>query len=147
MSSEKSKSKSRRDFLQKLGAVGAGAVSSAALLSSCSSKEESSGEKVKLLNHNNELVEVDKSRLKAISKAEDESYLLSKGRQGMPNRKFVMVVDLGKCKNARKCMTACQDAHQLKPEQHHINVLQMDDKVNGSTYYMPKPCQHCDNPS
>jgi len=147
MSSEKKQNQSRRDFLQKLGAVSAGAVSSVSMISACSPSEANTGEKVKLLNHNNELVEVDKSQLKAISKDDDNSYLLSKGRQGMPNRKFVMVVDLSRCKNARKCMTACQGAHQLKPEQHHINVLQMDDEVNGATYYLPKPCQHCDNPS
>ena len=27
-----------------------------------------------------------------------------------------------------------------------MNVLQMQDEVNGATYFMPKPCQHCDNP-
>ena len=57
-----------------------------------------------------------------------------------------MVVDLAKCKNARKCMTACQNAHQLKPEMHHINVLEMNDPVRKTSYYMPKTCQHCDNP-
>lgn len=147
MGTENKPKKSRRDFLQKLGAVSVGAVSSAAMLSGCSSKDASgTGEKVKLLDANNQLVEVDKSQLRAATKDADQSYLLSKGRIGMPNRKFVMVIDLGKCKNARKCMTACQAAHQLKPEQHHINVLQMDDPVNGSTYFMPKLCQHCDNP-
>lgn len=147
MSTRKKSNKSRREFLRNFSAVGAGAVSSAALLSGCSPQKSGNGEKVKLLNHNNELVEVDKNLLKSTTKERNESYLLSKGRQGMPDRKFVMVVDLGKCKNARKCMTACQSEHQLRPEQHHINVLQMEDEVNGSTYYLPKPCQHCDNPS
>ncbi len=45
----------------------------------------------------------------------------------MPGRSWVMVIDLSKCRNARECMKACQSHHQLRPEQHHINVLQMQD--------------------
>ena len=57
-----------------------------------------------------------------------------------------MVIDLSKCRNARKCMAACQSAHHLRPEQHHINVLKMEETENTPAFYMPKPCQHCDNP-
>jgi molybdopterin-containing oxidoreductase family iron-sulfur binding subunit len=76
----------------------------------------------------------------------DKKEIAKRGREGIPNRRFVMVIDLAKCKNARKCMTACQSAHHLKPEQHHINVLRMQEDENTSPYFMPKPCQHCDNP-
>lgn len=44
------------------------------------------------------------------------------------------------------CMAACQNAHELKPEQHHINVLAMQDAEKTAPFFMPKPCQHCDNP-
>jgi molybdopterin-containing oxidoreductase family iron-sulfur binding subunit len=69
-----------------------------------------------------------------------------RGRQGLPGKSWVMVIDLSKCRNARECMKACQNHHQLHPEQHHINVLQMQDTEHTAPYYMPKPCQHCDNP-
>jgi molybdopterin-containing oxidoreductase family iron-sulfur binding subunit len=42
-------------------------------------------------------------------------------------------------------MESCQTAHHLKPEQHHINVLQMKDGEHTAPFYMPKPCMHCDN--
>lgn len=148
MSKTDSKKESRRKFLQKLTIAGAGAVSATSLISSgCTANNTGAGDnKVMLLNQNNELVEVDSEQIKVASKSEDKEYLQKRGREGLPGRKFVMVVDLAKCKNARKCMKACQGAHQLKPEQHHINVLEMEDEVNKLTYYMPKPCQHCDNP-
>ncbi|MCL3781627.1 4Fe-4S dicluster domain-containing protein [Prolixibacteraceae bacterium JC049] len=133
----------RRKFLQKVGVAGVAAIGSPTI---AFSQEKS--KRIKVLNQNNELVEVDVSSVYPIkgTKQEQTSYLQKRGRKGLPNRKFVMVVDLAKCKNARKCMTSCQSAHQLRPEQHHINVLEMKDDTNGQTYYMPKPCQHCDNP-
>lgn len=72
--------------------------------------------------------------------------LQMQGREGLKGKRWVMVIDLAKCRNARQCMKACQGAHDLRPEQHHINVLQMQDSENTAPYYMPKPCQHCDNP-
>lgn len=139
---------SRRQFLQKLGFVGVGAISAPIVLSSCKSDEPSgSSGTIKVLTPDNELVEVDVSSLKPAITKEDKMYLQKRGREGIAGRKFVMVIDLAKCKNARKCMKACQNAHQLKPEQHHINVLEMHDEDNGLNYYMPKTCQHCDNPS
>jgi len=58
----------------------------------------------------------------------------------------VMVIDLAKCRNARKCIQACQGAHHLRPYEYHINTLVMQESENTAPYYMPKPCQHCDNP-
>jgi len=133
---------SRRRFIQKIGLAGIGTVGFAgATLASTSS-----GNKVRVLTSNNELLEVDSTQLSKVKPDEDKLYLQKRGRQGLPNRKFVMVVDLAKCKNAKKCMTSCQGAHQLRPEQHHINVLEMQDQQTGRDYFMPKPCQHCDNP-
>jgi len=43
-------------------------------------------------------------------------------------------------------MSACIGAHHLRPEQCHINVLKMQESKETPPYYMPKPCQHCDNP-
>lgn len=148
MSKANKNDKSRRKFLQNLGLAGVSAVGgSALLLQACSDpKNEGSGKKVKVLTQDNQLVEVDVANLKPSDNIKDLDYLQDRGREGIPGKKFVMVVDLAKCKNARKCMTACQSAHQLKPEMHHINVLEMNDPVRKTSYYMPKTCQHCDNP-
>jgi len=147
MSKENKPKKSRREFLQNLGLTGVGAIAaSSALLSSCSSNEAKAGNKVKVLTQDNKLLEVDSSQLSVISNENDKDYLEKRGREGLPGKKFVMVIDLQKCKNERACMKKCQSAHQLHPEQHHINVLEMENESSGATYYMPKPCQHCDNP-
>ncbi len=141
------KSKSRREFLQSLGITGVGAIAaSSALLSSCSTNEAKAGTKVKVLTPDNKLLEVDSSQLTVANKNDDKDYLQKRGREGLPGKKFVMVIDLKKCKNERACMKACQSAHQLRPEQHHINVLEMENESSGTTYHMPKTCQHCDNP-
>lgn len=140
-----SQQNSRRKFLQLLGISGAAAASVTLLTHSCT-PEKGKGTKVKVLTSGNKLVEVDSSSLSIVNTNKNDDYLNNLGREGLKGKKFVMVVDLAKCKNARRCMKACQGAHQLRPEQHHINVLEMEDEVNGSTYYMPKPCQHCDNP-
>ena len=137
----------RRDFLQKIGFSGVGIASAPLVLSSCkndSAKEK--GSTLKVLTQNNQLVEIDSSSIRPALGKEDQDYLNKLGREGIPGKKFVMVIDLARCKNERACMKSCQNAHQLKPEQHHINVLEMRDEANKLTYYMPKPCQHCDNP-
>lgn len=132
---------SRRTFLKKLGlSLGAaGAITSVNFLSSCSA--DGTGEKVKVMTADGQMMEVDKNQLSV-----DTKEITKRGREGLPGRKFVMVIDLAKCRNARKCMTACQSAHDLRPEQHHINVLRMQNDEKTSPYFMPKPCQHCDNP-
>lgn len=138
---------SRRSFLHKIGFSGVGVLSAPLVLSSC--KNESSteeGSTLKVLTQDNQLVEIDSSSIRPANGKEDQKYLQKQGREGIPGKKFVMVIDLARCKNERACMKSCQSAHQLKPEQHHINVLEMHDEANDLTYYMPKPCQHCDNP-
>lgn len=130
---------SRRGFIKKFG-LGVGAitaVSGLGILSSCGNDKE----KVKLLTADGQLVEVEKSQLKV-----DRKKLAEQGREGIPGKKWVMVIDLAKCRNARKCMEACQGAHHLRNDQHHINVLRMQDEDKTAPYFMPKPCQHCDNP-
>ena len=141
------KKNSRRGFLKVLGgSIGAaGLAGGAGLLSACNKVVSVDGDKIKLLTSSGELVEVDKSQLKP-AEVPDLTENQKRGREGLPGRSWVMVIDLSKCRNARECMKACQSHHQLRPEQHHINVLQMQDAEHTAPYYMPKPCQHCDNP-
>ena len=147
--SDKSNNKNpRRDFLKTLG-LAAGAVTGAGMLSSFTSDDNTISEKVKVLSQDGQLVEVDAQSLTVSDTPIDGMELTDlqkRGREGIPGKKWVMVIDLSRCQNARKCMEACQSAHELRPEQHHINVLRMQDTKKTAPYYMPKPCYHCDNP-
>lgn len=149
MQNSSDKKKHRRVFLKKLGLLGSGVVSGsfiAAQASESPSVPLASGKTVKLLDQNNQLVEVDVNQLQKAEGSTDTAYLMKRGREGLEGKKFVMVIDLALCKNERRCVKSCQSAHQLKPDQFHINVLEMEDPNSGLDYFMPKPCQHCDNP-
>ena len=37
-------------------------------------------------------------------------------RDGIPGKRFVMVIDLAQCKNLRKCHDACEKMHFLLEE-------------------------------
>jgi len=132
------KKASRRNFL-KLGlTAGAGAVAGGSLIAGLS--DGKSGEKVKVLTTDGKVVEVDKADVSPVKKVIEES------RKGIPGRKFVMVIDLGKCANARKCVTACQEGHHLPKDHEYMKVYLMQDSAKTAPYWFPKPCFHCDNP-
>jgi molybdopterin-containing oxidoreductase family iron-sulfur binding subunit len=57
-----------------------------------------------------------------------------------------MVIDLAKCKNARKCVEVCQKGHHLPTSQEFMKVYLLQDSEKTSPYWFPKPCYHCDNP-
>lgn len=141
---------SRRKFLQKVGLIGSGAVVGGAALFAGLNYENNkkSGTKIKVLTANNKLAEVDSGDLVQLDENGNLplTELQKRGREGIEGKRWVMVVDLAKCKNARRCMTACQSAHHLRPEQHHLNVLQIKESEETPAYYQPKMCQHCDNP-
>ncbi|MCX6230092.1 MAG: 4Fe-4S dicluster domain-containing protein [Bacteroidetes bacterium] len=147
---ESPKKKSRREFLQDVGIVGVGSIlaGSAIFAGINYDKKKKLGDRIKVLTAENELLEIDKNDATKVGKfkSQDLTFLQKQGREGIPGKRWVMVIDLSKCRNARKCMNACQGAHHLRPEQHHINVLKMQESKNTPPYYMPKPCQHCDNP-
>ena len=146
---EKPQKRTRRDFFQDLGIFGVGSIfaGSAIFAGYNYDKKKKQGDRIKVLTAENELLEIEKSDASKLTKPELKlTYLQKQGRDGIPDKRWVMVVDLSKCRNARKCMEACNNAHHLRPEQHHINVLMMKDNKNTPDYYMAKPCQHCDNP-
>ena len=131
----------RRNFL-KLGALAAGLAVTGAGLQKVFSGSEKPGEKVKVLTTDGQLVEVDKNHL-------DHSCCgvpSKEARQGIPGKKFVMVIDLSRCRNARKCQKACQKHHHLPEEDKWLKVFKMQDAPSTSPYWMPKPCLHCDKP-
>jgi molybdopterin-containing oxidoreductase family iron-sulfur binding subunit len=147
---EKPNDKSRRDFLQNIGMAGVGTLLGGAAVWAGFNydKKKTAKQRVKVLTAENKLVEIEKDAIIDIVKtpAQEFTYLQQRGRDGIAGRRWVMVIDLSKCRNARKCMSACQEAHHLRPEQHHINVLKMQETPDTQPFYMPKPCMHCDNP-
>jgi Fe-S-cluster-containing dehydrogenase component len=139
-SNEKKKS-SRRDFLKKGLLAGAGVVAGGGLIASYIDKPgEESGTKVKALTTDGQIIEVDQSVIKTPRVSIKESH------EGIPGRKFVMVIDLAKCKNARKCVEACQKGHHLPKSQEFMKVYLLQDSDKSAPYWFPKPCFHCDNP-
>ena len=137
---------SRRDFLKKFGLIGAaGAMGSAAIYSGYrfENSKPSKGF-VKVLTDDNRLVEIPVDQVKEFKP--DIELFHTRGREGIPGKRWVMVLDLSKCRNARQCISACQGAHDLRPHEYHINTLVMQESEATPAYYMPKPCQHCDNP-
>jgi Fe-S-cluster-containing dehydrogenase component len=102
------------------------------------------GEKVKLLSVNGDVIEIDKAYLKPVPDMPQLSN--AQERKGMPGKKFVMVIDLSRCKNLRKCQDACNHMHQVHPGQSWIKVLGMEDSDHTAPYWQPTTCMHCDEP-
>jgi len=140
MSDKIEKNNSRRNFLKKGFLAGtAAAAAGGGLLSACSGDNES-GEKIKVLTTDGKVIEIDKAHAKPTKK------LIKESKEGIPGRKFVMVIDLAKCTNARKCITACQEGHHLPKDHEYMKVYLMQDSEKTAPYWFPKPCFHCDNP-
>jgi len=137
---------SRRDFLKKAGVIGAGSLAAGAAIYSGYRFENAkkNSETVRVLTEDNRLVEIPRDQVKDIKS--ERKVLQTRGREGITGKKWVMVIDLSRCRNARKCVNACQSAHHLRPYEYHINTLAMQESENTPAFYMPKPCQHCDNP-
>lgn len=146
MNPEEINDKGRRDFIKKTTIAAVATTACGSLVCSCSSKHEHHKEsgKVKLLSQDGEIVEIDSSHLDHAN----HMVMASKeqARQGIPGRKFVMVIDLARCKNARKCVSACQKMHHLPEEKEWLTIKLMKDNENASPYWFPKTCFHCDNP-
>ena len=129
---------SRRKFFSNSIPATIGVIGGIGLLAQSCKQTEDKGETVTVLSTDGQLVKVSKSDMTPVSPVE--------ARKGIPGKHFVMVVDLGRCRNARKCIIACDHHHQLTPDRPFIKVLRMQDNKESSPYWMPKKCFHCDNP-
>jgi len=145
-SHKEAKNKSRREFLKRFGLAGAAAAAGGAALYSGYQYEKAKGksEMVRVLTDDNRLVMVPRDQIQ--ESKPDQAFLQKRGRNGLEGHRWVMVIDLSKCRNARQCVKACQKAHHLRPHEYHITTLEMQDGPKTAPYFMPKPCQHCDNP-
>jgi len=148
MESKKSNKKgpNRRKFI-KFGLMSSlTAVASASIISNIVSKDENTnnnGEKIRLLTPEGKIVEVNATNINNYPEA---LVTPEESRKGIPDRKFVMVIDLAKCKNARKCVEDCQSAHQLDVDQEFLKILLIKNNEESDPYWFPKPCFHCDEP-
>lgn len=99
---------------------------------------------MQLLSVDGEVIEVDKAFLKPVPDLPTVTNAAS--RLGIPGKKFVMVIDLSRCKNLKKCQSACDHMHQVHPDQHWIKIHSMQDAEHSAPYWEPTTCMHCDEP-
>ncbi|MDP2068523.1 MAG: 4Fe-4S dicluster domain-containing protein [Lutibacter sp.] len=144
---------SRRKFLDKglkLGLITAiGAVGLTKIASKLNAKtNEGSTGKMELMTTDGTIIEVDSSEVMEMDHSKkqqhEEAYDM---REGMPNRKFVMVIDLAKCKNALKCQVACNKQHYITGDHAWLKVYKMQEDTDTAPYWMPTTCMHCDQPA
>lgn len=134
----------RRSFLKKgLIAGSVFAVGAIGLEKVFSNEKKPSGKKIKVVSSDGKVYEADSAQM--------DEYKIppvsnKEAREGIPNKKFVMVIDEAKCDGCGKCTEACQKMHFLPPDREWIRVFKMKDAEATAPYYMPKPCFHCDNP-
>jgi len=140
------KNKERRKLLKNIFTAGAGAfVIGAGVDPEDPNPKKANTEKIKVLTADGNVIEIDKPendcKIEPCHPAMGEE-----ARKGIPGRSFVMVIDLAKCQNARKCIEGCQRGHNLSPDQEWLNVFLMKDHDDAEPYWFPRQCFHCDNP-
>ncbi len=137
-----SKKNSRRNFLGKglkLGlATAAGGVVAAKVLGGGNNEEEM----VELMTTDGTLIQVPAGEVEELPEKKDYNV-----REGYANKKFVMVVDLAKCKNALKCQESCNKNHYITGDNAWLKVYKMQEEKDTAPYWMPTMCQHCDEPA
>jgi molybdopterin-containing oxidoreductase family iron-sulfur binding subunit len=140
------KNTSRRDFLVTglLASVATGCSGNDPFTANADQQVTPSGEKVKLLSADGEIIEVDKAFLKPVPDVPHVSN--AEERKGIAGKSFVMVIDLSRCKNLRKCQAACNHMHNGHPGQNWIKVHSMQDGEHEAPYWEPTNCMHCDEP-
>ncbi|HEX3080559.1 MAG TPA: 4Fe-4S dicluster domain-containing protein [Puia sp.] len=98
---------------------------------------------VKLLSVDGEVIEVDEAFLKPVDLPPVSNL---EERKGIPGKKFVMVIDLSRCKSVKACQSACNHAHELNPGDNWIKIYAMQDADHTAPYWEPSTCMHCDEP-
>ena len=137
--------RSRRNFFTEGFMAAAALVAGSGLVESLSNcKNSKKGKKVKLLNTQGHIVEIDEDLIDDFIPHFPVSG--HNVREGIPGKKWVMVIDLSKCRGAGKCLTGCSKMHYLPPQHSYIKLTKMQDSEISSPYWMPSPCFHCDNP-
>jgi len=137
--------KSRRSFLgegAKLGLLAAAGSAVIAKVFGNKLKEETSAETVELMSTDGTLLQVPASEVHHVQ----EKKVDYDPREGFHNRKFVMVVDLAKCRNAKKCQSSCNKNHYITGDNAWIKIYKMQDNEKSAPYWQPTLCMQCDEP-
>ncbi len=147
----KSAKSPRRKFLDKGLKIGLAATIGGLGLSKLTSKlnaktESNSGEKMELMTTDGTIIEVDTTEVIEVKHDHDHDKKYNV-REGHPNRKLVMVIDLAKCKNALACQSACNKHHYITGDNAWLKVYKMQEDKDTAPYWMPTLCQHCDQPA
>jgi molybdopterin-containing oxidoreductase family iron-sulfur binding subunit len=132
--------KSRRSFLGKGLKLGVAAAAGGALAAKVLAGN--SDEMVELMTTDGKLIQVPASEVEPMP--EKMHYNV---REGYANKKFVMVVDLSKCRNALKCQESCNKNHYITGDNAWLKVYKMQEDIDTAPYWMPTMCQHCDQPA
>lgn len=130
----------RRNFL-KLGLLaGAATVAGVAAKKGLSAEESDT---VKVMTADGKVMEVDKS---TVNHPAEEALAKHNVREGVPGRRWIMVIDLARCANERACVEGCQKMHGTLPPVEYLKVKRMQDSELGAPYWFPTLCYQCDNP-
>jgi len=124
-----------------------GGFSLSKIISKLNSKTlNTSNNLTELMTTSGDILQVDSSEVIPVmhSMNDDEKYNV---REGMPNRKFVMVIDLAKCKNALICQSVCNKHHFITGDHAWLKVYKMQESADTAPYWMPTTCMHCDHPA
>ncbi|MDP4198611.1 MAG: 4Fe-4S dicluster domain-containing protein [Bacteroidota bacterium] len=146
---EEEKKSNRRKFLQLTVVSGAAIATGAGLRNAFSepnselAKSQNAGESVHALTASGDLVQVDTAHARAVV---HHPVTNDEARTGIAGKRFVMVIDLAKCDGCKKCTVACQKMHFTPKDREWMKVFEMQDSETTPSYWMPKPCFHCDNP-
>ena len=148
---EESNKNARRKFLDKGLKLGFATALSGIGITKIAQKlnaspNHDSHEKMELMDTEGNIIEVDSTEVMEITPKTnpEDKYNV---REGIPNRKFVMVIDLAKCKNALACQSACNKHHYITGDNAWIKVYNMQESADTAPYWMPVTCQHCDEPA
>jgi molybdopterin-containing oxidoreductase family iron-sulfur binding subunit len=145
MKKENEEPNKRRNFL-KLGLLaGAATVAAVGTKTSLLADEpvEETGTKVKVETSDGKVVEVDSSM---VQHPAEENLNKINVREAIPGKKFVMVIDLGRCANERACIEGCQSMHGMMAPVEYLKVKKMQDSELAAPYWFPTLCYQCDNP-
>ncbi len=137
----------RRNFLKSLMVAGAATGCTSKDPFTALAQEENvlaSGEKVQLLSTTGEIIEVDRAFLKPVP--EDFIPTSQQAREGIDGKSFVRVIDLGRCRNLKKCQEACDAAHGLGEAQDWLKIYPLQDSEKAAPYWAPTSCMHCEEP-
>ncbi len=141
---EENENNSRRKFL-KFGLLAGGAtIASIGLQKNIMGETPASGEKIKVMTPDGKLVEIDSTHLE--KSGVDLTAYNKELRDGIAGKKFIKVIDLARCANARKCIQGCQEAHSRQAPVEFLKVIKMKETELSAPYWMPQSCNHCDNP-